>query len=91
MKTLKEMILESVLNEANNVRSYVDNVIGKELKKQGVFAKVSNKIGFTSYSVGKWTVINDGTAIIVKKDGKEVEYFNTPKLDYKKAIEMIQE
>lgn len=90
MVSIKEMIIESMMNESTT-RDYVDNVMSTSLKRNGVVAKVTKKIGFTSYAVGPWTIINDGVGIAVKKDGKEVEYFGTPKLDYKKAVEMVSE
>lgn len=75
--------------DESSTRDYVDNIMPKALKKAGVDCKVSKKTGYTSYKCGDYEIVNDGVGIKVKEGGKEVRYFNKPKLDYKKAVEMV--
>jgi hypothetical protein len=75
--------------DESSTRQYVDNILPKALKKAGVAFKTSEKTGYTAYKTDKYEIINDGVGIKVKEGGKEVRYFNKPKLDYKKAIEMV--
>ena len=81
------------LLEDNSVRDYVDNRLEKEFKKNG-FKLPENgptvKIGYTVWPfMNDYEVINDGVGIKIKKDGKEVKYFDNPKLSYKDAVEFL--
>ena len=84
-------VAESVELEESSTRDYVDNILPKALKKAGIDSKVSKKAGYTSYKCGDYEIVNDGVGIKVKENGKEVAYYSKPKLDYKKAIEKINE
>lgn len=95
MKTFREY-----LNEVNNVnennssdRDYIDNRLKTTFGKEG-FKLPKNgptvKIGYTLWPfTDGFEVINDGISIKVKKDGKELAYFDKPKLDYKKAVNFL--
>ena len=68
-------------------RDYVDNRFSNLFKKEGLNPSVKKEIGYTEYSLDKDTVIiNDGVGISVKHKGKEIEYFDKPKMDYSKAM-----
>lgn len=66
---------------------YVDNRLTTLFKKQGLTPKIKKEIGYTKYSFeNNVDIINDGVGISVKRKGKEIEYFDKPKMDYTKAI-----
>ena len=87
----KSMKKESVELTESSTRDYVDNIMPRALKKAGIDCKVSKKAGYTSYKCGDYEIVNDGVGIKVKENGKEVAYYSKPKLDYKKAVEKINE
>jgi hypothetical protein len=87
----KSMKKESVELTEASTRDYVDNIMPRALKKAGIECKVSKKAGYTSYKYGDYEIVNDGVGIKVKENGKEVAYYSKPKLDYKKAVEKINE
>lgn len=93
MTTIRNMILEAVMSEAIQTnRDKVDNLLDREMKRHGIHGvKVNRKIMATIYTIGKWKIVSDGQGIEVHKNGKEVRYFGSPMLDYKKAVEMVQE
>ena len=76
--------------EEGSTRDYVDNILPRSLKRAGIECKVSKKVGYTSYKCGDFEIINDGVGIKVKENGKEIKYYSTPKLDYKKAVDDVQ-
>lgn len=84
-------VTESVELNESSTRDYVDNILPKALKKAGIPCKVSKKAGYTSYKCGDYEIINDGVGIKVKENGKEVAYYSKPKLDYKKAVQQVNE
>ena len=85
---------ESV-NISESTRDYVDNILPKALKKAGVNCNITKKQGYTSYDCGNgYQIINNGVGIEVKKDiprGKDVFYYNKPRLDYKKVVSQVSE
>lgn len=82
------------VNEANDsVRDYVDKRLESLFKKEG-FSLPKNgptvKIGYTLWPFADgYEVVNDGVGIKVKKDGKELMYFDNPKLNYNKAVNFL--
>jgi|GEM_PF-4162363 len=81
------------LDETVSVQDYVDNRLATEFKKNG-FNLTKNsftkKMGYSVWSLeDNYEVINDGVGIKIKKDGKEIEYFDKPKLSYKDAVEFL--
>lgn len=95
MKSFREFLNEiNNVNENNNSdRDYIDNRLKTTFGKEG-FKLPKNgptvKIGYTLWPfTGGFEVINDGISIKVKKDGKELAYFDKPKLEYKKAVDFL--
>lgn len=82
------------VNEANDsVRDYIDKRLETSFKKQGFNLPKNGptvKIGYTLWPfTDGYEVVNDGVGIKVKKDGKELEYFDNPKLNYNKAVDFL--
>jgi len=74
------------LNEST--RDYVNKRLKDTLRKEGMGFKVDKKTGFDKYLLDNdVSIINDGVGVSVKVNNKEVYYGDTPKLDYKKAID----
>lgn len=95
MKSFREFLNEvNSVNENNGSdRDYIDNRLKTTFGKEG-FKLPKNgptvKIGYTLWPfTDGFEVINDGISIKVKKDGKELAYFDKPKLDYKKAVNFL--
>ena len=88
MKKFSEFIVE-----VSSPREYVDARLKNAFKKSNFSDKVSGPVTKQGYSLWKidnsFEVINDGVGIKLKKDGKEIRYFDKPKLDYKKVIEIL--
>lgn len=76
--------------EEGSTREYVDNLMPKILKKEGIDFKVDKKTGYTSYKCGDNEIINDGVGIKVKKGGEEIYYSNRPKLYMKDAVAKLK-
>jgi hypothetical protein len=98
MKTFKDVLQkidESSIDINESTRDYVDNILPKALKKAGVKCNIIKKQSYTSYDCGNgYQIINNGVGIEVKKDiprGKDVFYYNKPRLDYKKAVSQVSE
>lgn len=83
--------LNDIVNENGSVKDYVDNVLIKSLKKEKIEPIVKKEVGYIKYIFDNgYSIVNDGVGIEVKdKSDKEIEYFDTPKLDYKKAIDLV--
>lgn len=74
-----------------SVRDYVNDRLNFALKKEG-FGKVvqQDKIGYTKFPFDyDLSIVNDGVGVEVKQGNKSLYYGDTPKLDYKKAIEIF--
>ena len=98
MKTFKDVLQkidESSIDINESTRDYVDNILPKTLKKAGVKCNITKKQSYTLYDCGNgYEIINNGVGIEVKKDiprGKEVFYYNKPRLDYKKVVSQVSE
>jgi len=91
-KDLLQRIDESSASIEESTQDYVNNVLPKALKKAGINCRPVRKAGYTSYDCGNgYEIVNDGVGIKVKKDGKEVDYYSKPRLDYKKAVAQVSE
>ena len=79
------------ITEASSiVKSQVDLIV-KYAKKLGIRVTTKELTGFTSVVFPqKNYIVVDGVGLIAKKsNGDEIEYFDTPKLNYKKAVQAV--
>ena len=81
------------LDEASSVQDYVNDRLESELRKDGFNLPKNGptkKMGYSVWSfMDGYEIVNDGVGIKIKKDGKEVKYFDKPKLSYKDAVEFL--
>ena len=76
----------------SNTQDYVNHLLSKALRKAGIDCKVDKKINHTSYYCANgYVIVVDGVGITVMKDGEEVDYISQPRLDYRKAVDLVQE
>jgi hypothetical protein len=78
----KELFTES------SWRDDIDKLIVKLLDRHSIQYKKDKKLGYTVYDLDNGLrVVNDGVGISIKKDGKEIFYGDTLKMDYKKILD----
>lgn len=78
-------IAEETLQESPN-RDFIKTVLSRHLNHNRLDHKVSSQIGYDKFQISPKTHIShDGQGISVHHNGKEVGYFDNPRLDYKKA------
>jgi len=89
----KKQKMEETLEEGST-KEYVDKQlkIGLRSGRAPEVESVEKKAGYTHYKFenGK-EIVNDGVGITVKFDGKEIAYYDKPKLNYKSALAKISE
>lgn len=84
MITFKEFLNESE-------PSMVETLLDRALRREGLGYKVEKKIGFTKYTIKgtDYSIVYDKSNILVYKSKKEIELFDRPKMDYKKAVALV--
>ena len=89
----KKQKMEETLEEGST-KEYVDKQLKMGLRSARApeVTSVDKKTGYTHYKFenGK-EIVNDGVGITVKFDGKEIAYYDKPKLNYKNALAKISE
>ena len=74
----------------SNTQDYVNHLLSKALRQAGISCKVVKKIGQTTYYCDNgYVIVNDGVGITVMKNSEEEVYIGQPRLNYRKAVELV--
>lgn len=86
MITLQKLLSES------STRDYAFKQLTMHIKKLGLpKPKIAKSIGFDKFTFGDLSIVSDGVGIVVKQNGKELQYYGNPKLDYKRAVQLVSD
>ena len=74
----------------SNTQDYVNHLLSKALRQAGISCKVVKKIGQTTYYCDNgYVIVNDGVGITVMKNSEDEVYIGQPRLNYRKAVELV--
>lgn len=73
-----------------NTQDYVNDHLSRALRQAGISCKVVKKIGQTTYYCDNgYVIVNDGVGITVMKNSEDEVYIGQPRLNYRKAVELV--